>query len=139
MRVVEGIESKPHKAVTFLAERYKEMQDWCEQSIVTRTYDNVIASHSRQGKINNIEEFESRPHKAVGSKKKKTRAFPGHTGEKLQSGRRKSRRRRGGGKSKGGEDDEMMRSWEDVGEEKEKISVRKMEGRSFQVEGVQEK
>ena len=36
------------------------------------------------------------------------------------------------------EDDEMMRQWEDVtNEEEEKITVRKIEGRRLQVEGVQ--
>ena len=35
------------------------------------------------------------------------------------------------------EDDEMMRQWEDVSKEEENITVRKMEGRSLQVEGVQ--
>ena len=35
------------------------------------------------------------------------------------------------------EDDEMMRQWEDVSQEEEKITVRKMEGRRMQVEGAQ--
>ena len=35
------------------------------------------------------------------------------------------------------EDDEMMRRWEDVSTEEEKITVEKMEGESLQVEGVQ--
>ena len=34
------------------------------------------------------------------------------------------------------EDDEMTRQWEDVSKEEEKITVRKMEGRSLQVEGA---
>ena len=35
------------------------------------------------------------------------------------------------------EDDEMMKQWEDVSNEEEKITVRKMEGKRLQVEGVQ--
>ena len=35
------------------------------------------------------------------------------------------------------EDDEMMNQWEDVSKEEEKITVRKMEGKRLQVEGVQ--
>ena len=35
------------------------------------------------------------------------------------------------------ENGEMMKQWEDVGKEEEKITVRKMEGRSSQVDGVQ--
>ena len=35
------------------------------------------------------------------------------------------------------ENDEMMRQCEDVSEDEEKIKMRKMEGKSLQVEGVQ--
>ena len=35
------------------------------------------------------------------------------------------------------EDEEMMRQWEDARKEEEKITMRKMEGKSLQVEGVQ--
>ena len=33
MKVVEGSESRPHKAVSFVVEREKEMQEWNEQKL----------------------------------------------------------------------------------------------------------
>ena len=36
------------------------------------------------------------------------------------------------------EDDEMVKHWEDVRKEEEKITMRKMDGRSLQVEGVKQ-
>ena len=33
MDVVEGFESRPHKAVSFVVEREKEMQEWNEQKL----------------------------------------------------------------------------------------------------------
>ena len=33
MKVVEDFESRPHRAVSFLVEREKEMQEWTEQKL----------------------------------------------------------------------------------------------------------
>ena len=64
MKVMEDVESRPHKAVTFVVERGKERQEWNEQDCRRRYLDTVEEDDQ--------EEAQKRK---VGKKEKKTREW----------------------------------------------------------------